>query len=81
MQDKIDKILIKYVVNKYGFVDYSVIGEIMYLMENYQDQHDMICMDWPDEMGGNCVISWLENGKLYMKEFAYLFTSRTGVKS
>lgn len=31
------------------------------------------CSDWPDETGGCCFVSWIENGHLHTFEFDYIY--------
>ena len=76
IEEDIENICVKYGHGGYDVMtcDESAVDEILKYFNNLPrtQQWNLSCAEWPNEEGGSCHISWIEEGHLCGYGFDYL---------
>lgn len=76
IEENIENICVKYGHGGYDVMtcDESAVDEILKYFNNLPrtQQWNLSCAEWPNEEGGSCFISWIEEGHLCGYGFDYL---------
>ena len=76
IEEDIENICVKYGHGDYDVMtcDESAVNEILKYFNNLPctQQWNLSCAEWPNEEGGSCHISWIEEGHLCGYGFDYL---------
>lgn len=76
IENDIEEICVKYGHGSFTTMtcDESAVDEIFKYFQNKpaSQQWNLSCAEWPNEEGGSCFVSWIENGHLCGYGFDYL---------
>lgn len=74
IEDELYSIMDDYETEGTDLFNYGVTDAIAdYLLNHAKVEYQLCCSNWPDETGGTCGVSWVENGHPHLILFDYKY--------